>query len=220
MTRFGRDALRAIQERPAALLRLRALGSPRICLSRMGTSLALLIGLLLSISAFSGCGGKASPSRDAAPDSWTYPIRLGDSRGEAHSVLGNPARVTKVLEEYPMSGVTLWFDPEGRVSKVGMHGEAGALYAEPSRFGDSWIPSERPLVFGLTPRANEVDFVRALGTPASQTEWGASRRRETRRVWRRDGYIVDAEFLATDRSAEGKTFSKGSLLAFEVSHGR
>jgi hypothetical protein len=70
-----------------------------------------------------------------------------------------------------MSGVTLWFSPEGRLTKLNFQGRAGALYSGPnSPASQNWIPSDRSLVFGLTAHASEVDFARLLGTPVSANE--------------------------------------------------
>ena len=119
-----------------------------------------------------------------------------------------------------MSGVTLWFDPEGRVSKVGLQGAAGALYSGPlSTLGPNWIPSDQSLVFGLTAHSSDRDFARALGAPVSEIEGGSSSRREVRRVWRKSSYLLDATFLGSDRSDSGKTFQNGTLLWVEVSRG-
>jgi hypothetical protein len=60
-------------------------------------------------------------------------------------------RTTAVLEEFPKSSITLWFDFESRVNKVSVHRVAGSLYADQSSMiGDNWIPSDRPLLFGLS----------------------------------------------------------------------
>jgi hypothetical protein len=162
-----------------------------------------------------GSGGNANQG-----DSWTYPIHLGDSRAKAHQLLGNPIRTTDVLEEYPMSGVTLWFGAEGRISKVGLEGIASSLYTGPvSMIGDNWIPSDRAILFGLNARLTEEEFSRILGTPVDQNEAGRVTEKEVRRVWRRDGYIIDATFLAVARTKEDKMFPKGALLWFAVSRG-
>ena len=119
-----------------------------------------------------------------------------------------------------MSGVTLWFDPGGRLTKINLHGVVGALYSEPNSIvGENWIASDRPLVFGLTAHATESDFASVLGVPVSQNEAGSTNRREVRRVWRKDSYLIDALFLASDRTEDGRKFPKGALLWFEVSRG-
>lgn len=155
-----------------------------------------------------GCG--ASPGAD----SWTYPIRLGDDREKVHTLLGNPSQAMDTLEEHPLSGVTLSFDSENRVAKATFQGPAGAIYS----VGD-WIPADRIIVFGLNAHADEVEFVRVLGAPVLQSEERLLAKHEIRRVWKRDGYLIDAEFLGTDRSESGKTFPKGSLLWFNISKG-
>jgi hypothetical protein len=179
------------------------------------------LAVLLTASSWSACtskGPRTSASGDASPSSWAYPIQLGDSRTKAHEFLGNATRTTDVLEEYPMSGVTLWFDPEGRLTKLNFHGTAGSLYSGAnSMVGDNWIPSDRSPVFGLTASANESDFARVLGAPISENEAGSANRLEVRRVWRKDGYLIDALFLGADRTEDRKAFSRGALLWFEVS---
>ena len=114
--------------------------------------------------------------------SWTYPIRLGDARAKAHELLGNPTRSTEVLEEYPLSGITLWFDSEGRVSKVNLQGTASALYTG----GAVSLLSHRALAFGLTAHSRDGDFARILGMPVTEIQEGPSERREVRRLWRKE----------------------------------
>lgn len=94
-------------------------------------------------------------------ESWNYPIHLGDPISKVHSLLGTPSRTTEVLEEYPRSGVSVWFTPEGRVAKLNFQGQAGALYAPDNQ----WHPTDRIVLLGLSPRATEIDFGQALGTP-------------------------------------------------------
>ena len=103
----------------------------------------------------------------------------------------------------------------GRLTKLNFQGSAGALYSD----GQNWIPSDRPPVFGLSADANASDFARLLGAPLSENEGGPASRRELRRIWRKDGYLIDGLFLASDRTDIGKTFPNGSLLWFEISPG-
>ena len=180
----------------------------------------LIAGFAILLLAASACRSIGSGSKDNQGDSWTYPIRLGDLRAKAHQLLGNPNRTTDVLEEFPMSGVTLWFDAEGRISKVGLQGIASSLYTETSSMiGDNWIPTDRAILFGLNARLTNEEFSRILGTPVDQTEAGRATEKEVRRVWRRDGYMIDATFLSVVRTKEDKTFPKGALLWFTVSRG-
>jgi hypothetical protein len=185
--------------------------------------LDMVAAILIAMASLSACDSKNAGVQQTSGDSlssWAYPLHFGDSRGRAHEVLGNATRTTEVLEEYPMSGVTLWFSPEGRLTKLNFQGSAGALYSGPnSTAGQNWIPSDQSLVFGLTAHANEVDFARLLGTPVSENEAGSASTSELRRIWRKDGYLVDALFLASNRSDLGKTFPKGSLLWLEISPG-
>ena len=129
-------------------------------------------------------------------------------------MLGTAGRTTAVLEEYPTSGVTVWFNPEGKVVKFNFAGTASPLYSTPS-FDP--IVSDRHVVFDLSGNADEGSFRRVLGTPTRQSEERSTGVRELRCLWKRDGYLVDALFLATERRLEGRTFPKGCLLWFEVS---
>ncbi len=171
--------------------------------------------LLIVLAALVGCDvtwddtGTVGESRG----SWAYPLNFGDSRAEAHGVLGNATRTTDTLEEYPLSGVTLGFSPEGGVTKFNFQGEAGAIYS-----GEVWIPSDMPVVFGLTPGSTDVDFIDRLGSAVWESEVrGAGP--EVRRIWRRDGYVIDALFLGADQIYSGRTYSGGSLLWVEISPG-
>jgi hypothetical protein len=179
------------------------------------------VALVLLSAAASACGASTPRSSAASNDPWTYPIHLGDSRTKAHDLLGSPKRATDVLEEFPKSGVTLWFNTEGKVAKVNLQGVAGALYTGPSSMlADNWIPSDRTLVFGLGASSTGEAFLKTLGPPLDETNGGAAARREIRRVWRREGYVVDATFLGAPRSEGPRTFPTGALLWVEASHGQ
>ncbi len=65
------------------------------------------------------------------------------------------------------------FDAAGRVTKLFFVGEANPL---PSLY----IPSDRPVLFGLSGRADEAAFRGALGSPVAETQEGAGRRRRKR----------------------------------------
>lgn len=190
---------------------------------RKDTWFPTVVTLLVAASVGSGCGSKpseATGSGTVQASSWTYPIHLGDSRAKAHEFLGNATRTTDVLEEYPMSGVTLWYDPEGRLTKLNFQGTAGAIYSGPaSMVGANWIPSDRSPVFSLTTSSDEGEFARVLGAPVSVNEAGPPSRLEIRRVWRKDGYVIDALFLGSERTEEGRTLQKGGLVWFEISRG-
>ena len=169
---------------------------------------AILI-VLLGCSPENGSFTAGTPSLGA----WAYPIQFHESRSKVHDLMGLPARATPDLEEYPSSGVTVWFNPEGGVAKLNFAGIASRLYSgslEP-------IVSDRVIVFGLTARAAEATFHHVLGPCMTQSDERSTAISERRCVWRKDGYLVDALFLATDRIHEGTTFPKGTLLWFEVS---
>jgi len=156
----------------------------------------------------------SAPTRREASeflDNWTYPVGLGDSRSKAHELLGNPSRTTEVLEEYPLSGVTLWFSPEGRVTKLNFQGLAGEIYAS-----QDWILSNRDVIDGLNSQARQSDFLSRLGTPLRRNQSGLE---EERLLWRVNGLVVDALFLTADRNEQGRMFPEGSLLWFEISPG-
>lgn len=179
-----------------------------------GLSLLTLAAVPTLLLPFSPAGPSAAqPASDKAPSPWTYPVHLGDSRGKAHELLGNATRTTEVLEEYPLSGVTVWFSPEGRIIRLNFQGSAGALYSS----GQNWIPSDRAVVFGLTAGSSATDFASRLGAPVNESEVGPLAARELRRIWRKERYLIDALFLASDRTSGGQTFPKGSLLWVELS---
>jgi hypothetical protein len=131
-------------------------------------------------------------------------------------LLGAPSRTTLDLDEYPASGVTVWFRADGQAVKFNFAGKASRLYSV-DRVG--LIPTERSVLFGLTGHADEADFVRALGLPASDGEERAAAVSERRRVWRRNGYVIDALFLVMERNQQGRTYPGGTLVWFEVSRG-
>jgi hypothetical protein len=121
--------------------------------------------------------------------------------------------VTPVLEEYPASGVTVWFNPEGKVAKLNFAGAAISLYSGSKEI----IVSDRRIVFGLTAHAAETTFHRALGPCTIQREERSAAIRERRCIWRKDGYFIDALFLATDRTYGRTMLPRGTLVWFEVS---
>ena len=118
----------------------------------------------------SHAGAEGTPA-----DSWEYPVRLGDPRARVHELLGAATRATPELEDYPASGVTAWFDSEGRITKLNFAGDAAALYTNAS-FDP--IVSERPVVFGLTGHTDEDGFRRALGVPARESQQRSTSVRE------------------------------------------
>src|SRR4029453_8674907 len=96
-------------------------------------SLCAFATVLIAIaSALPGCGNGGGVHSDAQTETsgiWQYPVHLGDSRAKVHELLGGPYDQTlDYREAYPASGVEVWFDPEGRVSKFSFVGEASALY--------------------------------------------------------------------------------------------
>jgi hypothetical protein len=178
-----------------------------------------------------GCGKKVQEPSDR----WEYPLHFGASRTTVHRLLGHAARTTEELEEYPMSGITIWLDWEHSLTKFRFQGKAGALFSGPdSIIGTNWIPSDKRFYSGLTAHSSEDDFKRVLGPPVREYsgftlqngardlfEKGLSgtNKPETRLVWREAGFVIDALFLASGRTEGGKTFEKGSLLWCEVSKG-
>ena len=181
-----------------------------LVLMRVLIVVSIVLGLLV------GYGNGLAGSEAVSSDSWQYPVRLGDQRERVHKLLGAVGRTTPELEEYPESGVTVWFDSENRVTKINLAGEACAVYATAS-FDP--IISKQQILFGLTGHTNEVGFRRILGVPERETRERSTSVRELRCVWKKDGYVVDALFLDAERNHEGKTFPKGTLLWFEVFRG-
>ncbi|MGA3279899.1 MAG: hypothetical protein ABSD50_02815 [Smithella sp.] len=100
--------------------------------------------------------------------------------------------------------------------KFNFAGEASAIYASASY---DPIISKQQIVFGLTGYTDEAGFRRVLGVPVKENYERATNVRERQCVWKKDGYVVDALFVVAERNYEGKTFSKGSLIWFEVFRG-
>lgn len=127
---------------------------------------AITIFFLLS---FAFACQKGERSRDASPQqsyhSWQYPVKLGDTRAKVHNLLGNAVRATSQLEEHPLSGVTLWFDADDPVTKLTFVGEAIVLYSPDPM---DQIPSDRPVLRGLSPKMDDETFRRILGSPTKQ----------------------------------------------------
>jgi hypothetical protein len=121
------------------------------------------------------------------------------------------------LEEYPASGLTVWFDVEGRVTKLNFAGGAIAIYSDHS---PTPIPSDHQLLFGLTTHTDEAGFRRILGTPARETQEGKTSGREVQHIWKRGGYIVEALFLTVEHTHEEKKYPAGSLVWCEVYRGQ
>ena len=176
---------------------------------------ALAVSVFAAGFIFGACKPKGSGTamRSDSGGAWPYPVRLGDSRAQVHGSLGNAARVTEVLEEYPLSGVTVWYNPEGRVAKLNFAGLACAVYSLES------IPSDRQLMFGLTAHTDEAGFRQLLGNPVRESVAGAANAKEARVVWRKDGYVIDALFLASERAYQSQALPLGRLVWFEISPG-
>lgn len=179
-----------------------------------------LVFLGLSIALLLGCDqGRQNRSelKAISPDTWQYPIKLGTPRANVHELLGFASRSTPELEEYPSSGVTVWFDNNNLVTKMNFAGEASAIYSMGPAAAP--IPSDRQVVFGLTGHTDEAGFRRILGSPKRETQERSTANRELHCVWRRDGYAVDALFLVAERSDQGQTYPTGTLVWFEIYRG-
>jgi len=188
-------------------------------LSLSGKVRRLAFAFYLTVVFLVACGGGKNHQHDAPQTnagSWQYAVRLGDPQSRVHEMLGAASRATSELEEYPLSGVTVWFDREGRVTKLNFAGVASALYGGTS---SDLIPSDRQTLFGLTGHTGEAEFRRILGVPTIENHERSSTVRELRCVWKKDGYVVDALFLAAERSHEGKRYPMGSLIWFDISRG-
>lgn len=185
--------------------------------SKVLTRVLIVVSVALGLLLGCGDGRKATAcSETISSGSWQYPVRLGDLRERVHKLLGAASRTTPELEEYPESGVTVWFDHESRVTKLNFAGEACAVYASAS-FDP--IISKQQILFGLTGHTDEAGFRRVLGVPARESHERTTSVKELRCVWKKDGYVVDALFLVAERNHKGKTFPKGTLLWFEVFRG-
>lgn len=177
-----------------------------------------VVGLILVVLAV-GCANsvpEAEQADQASSDPWQYPIRLGDTRAAVHDLVGSPGRVTAELEEYPASGVTVLFDSQGFVTKINFAGPASRIY---STDPVGLIPTDHPVFRGLSGHADERAFVDALGDPLSGGEERAVAVRERRRVWRRDGYLIEALFLGVQRRDGDQSYSEGTLVWFDVFRG-
>lgn len=177
----------------------------------------LAIALLPAVCLLVTCGKVPrpdSPSASYTRTAWEYPIHLGDTRSRVHELLGapeNPALEYKGV--FPASGIEVWFGRDDRVTKLSFIGEAAALY----RTSDLQIPSARYLMLGLTAHSSEIDFRRALGPPVLEDLAGRPDATERHCAWKTKDLLIDAEFLASDRTEDGKTYGQGTLLWFYVS---
>jgi hypothetical protein len=180
-----------------------------------------VLSFLAALVLLSGCVGnqlRHSEISTFAADPWEYPIKPGASRAQGHELLGSATRSTRELEEYPLSGVTVYFENNNdQVTKLGFDGNAIGIYS--TSLLEAPIPSDRRLVFGLTGHSDEAEFRRVLGIPKREIQEGASARRELHCIWKREGYVVDALFLSVDRHSQEKTYPAGSLLWFDVYRG-
>jgi TonB family protein len=156
-------------------------------------------------------------------DPWQYPIRLGDTRVQVHTLLSAATRSDSILEEYPASGVSLWFDSRDRVTKLNFIGPASGPY---------WgaveeMPSDRLLLFGLTARSDEHAFRQALGDPRELPRSGVCGRSDRHLIWKKSGYVVDGLFflevhdpsLSWKDCLPQKAYRPGTLVWFEVYRG-
>ena len=184
--------------------------------------------LLLSVVLLIGCndvGRDQAVDLDTPANPWQYPIRLGDSRLTVQELLGPPHHTSKpIWDEFPTSGVLVMFDRAGRVTKLYFVGEANF-------FPDLYIPSDRPVLFGLSGHASEEDFRLALGSPVAERQepagaWvllepgGRSRLLSgVRLVWKKERYVVEGLFVAEERGRRGNTYDKGTLSEFQVHRG-
>lgn len=187
-------------------------------------ALALLAALL---GCFAGvtCSSRSDSGTGTGTDGWQYPLRLGDDLSRVHALLGFALRSQDtgdgLLEEYPLSGVSVWLDRAHHVTKLNFLGSAGAF-----RYGlGNSVVSDRRVFLGLTPRMNEADFRAALGTPAidgaqpATVDLGTGRTavREHRCVWRKNGFTIDATFVSESQATDRQP--RGSLIWFDASRG-
>jgi len=152
-------------------------------------------------------------NQDNTKNSWEYSIRLGDSRSKVHELLGIPSRTTSEIEEYPTSGVSVWFDSENRIGKLNFAGPAIGIYGGTPK----QLLSDNPILFGLTMRSNEATFRKVLGLPSLETQERSQAFREQRCIWKKEGYLINALFVLAERSDGDKLYQRGTLIWFEVS---
>lgn len=185
----------------------------------------LIAGCLLAFICSCAGADRSSPSGSDS-DGWQYGVSVGDDVSRVHALLGFAARAQDtgngLLEEYPLSGVSVWLDRDRRVVRLNFVGPAGAYRY--SRSFD-WVVSDRELLFGVTAQMDESTFRSMLGTPiidriegASVDVWlGRGAVRERRCVWRKNGLVIDALFVS-----ESEAFirhKKGSLIWLDLSRG-
>ena len=194
-------------------------------MSRHPLAVALFIALV-GCCATANCSYPPKSDAGAGSDGWQYALRLGDDLSRVHALLGFAHRSQDtgagVLEEYPLSGVSVWLDQGHHVIKLNFLGSSGAY-----RYSGltQWVVSDRQIFLGLTARMNEPQFRRALGTPAIDGAEGASvdvllgrtAVREHRCVWRKNGVVIDALFVSESQALDRQPM--GSLIWFDVSRG-
>ena len=162
--------------------------------------------IIVIVLAACGCG-----SQQPASLNWKYPVRFGDSRARVHELLGAPnTGLLSAAEKFWASGVDVEFGPEGRVTGFTFDGVAAAPYGGP----EGSYPTEREFFAGLGAQADEATFRRVLGIPVDDQQREALYRRS---AWRRDGFLIQAAFLAVETSAEGRTLAKGTLFSVTIS---
>ncbi len=181
----------------------------------------------LSIVLLMGCtdvGRDQAVDSDSPANPWQYPIRLGYSRSTVQELLGPSHYSSKPMRgEFPRSGVSAIFNAAGRVTLLSFGGEANYIQ-------DLYIPSDRPVLFGLSGHSSEEDFRLALGSPVAERQEGAGPQvqkkdgryrtvRGVRLVWKKEGYIVEGLFVAEERGHRGNIYDKGTLSSFDVHRG-
>jgi hypothetical protein len=179
-------------------------------------SISLVLAAALMAASVPACQQASPESVSRSTATWQYPIRLGDTRARVNEFLTMPAIDDGgIHQEYPASGVAIFFDDTGHLAKISIYGPASKVIG--MRIGGSEIlPSNRPVVFGLAGTVNEATFRKVLGRPETETRGP----RERRCVWNKDGYVIDAQFLAIQREDErGTLYSPGTLLWFDITRG-
>ena len=182
---------------------------------RQSAPLFALLFVVIGHTLTLGCAEKSRNSVERS-SSWDYPIELGDPHARVQELLGGPSHFSPELEDYPSSGLAIWFDHQRRVSKLMFYGAGSTLYA--LRAGEILV-SPRAVLFGLTPRSDEEEFQRALGAPITTRPERATAVGEWRSVWRKDGFVLDALFLRAARMKDKAAYPPGTLVWFEVYRG-
>ena len=166
--------------------------------------------LVASLSLAAACARQQSPRYP-----WQYPIHLGDTRAQVHALLGAASRSDSILEEYPASGVTLWFDQNNRVTKLNFIGQAAECY----RTTSEQMLSDQALEFGLTANSNESSFRQAFGKPRVEECDRRGSGTAAATCGRKRDTLIDGLFFVREYGDKPPPYPPGTLVWFEIYRG-